>query len=219
MAGVIWCLPSIDPEWRDACMASLHPTIRTRLLLVDNSTDNAGIATSWNLGILKAERVGAEWLVLLSECMNFGRYGGLDFERRLTPPWTDCGYNWHLIAYHIDTLHAVGRFDETYWPGYFEDQDYERRLELSGFPSPRGLDRSRPPIEGIDVTERGSGHSIASRLVRIDLGVQAARYATKHGGPKGSETYSTPYGNPALKWSDVTLGEAYRANHGATRGE
>ena len=209
-----WCIPSIDPVWGDSCWTSLHPAIRERCIFVDNFTVNRGVAPSWNLGIAQAEDLDADWLVLCSEAMRFGEPGGRDFERRVITsrdaPWVDCGYSWHLIALRMNVIYHVGRFDETFWPAYYEDADYDRRLQLAGFFSPRAPDRPEPPVGGIDVVEVGAGHSIDAGLVSVDMGIQAAKYATKWGGGKGHEQYTTPYGSRDLTFRDVTLGDVLR---------
>lgn len=206
-----WVIPSVDKVWRDECWATLHPDIRKRTTIIDNGEHNCGVATSWNLGAVQAEAEGARWLVICSETMRFGPTGGSDFEDRLTGPWADCGHNWHLIAFAMDTLREVGPFDETFWPIYFEDADYERRLELAGFDTPRGVNRTRVPLAGIDARAEASGHSLTAGFVSVNMGIQAARYRTKWGGEKGAETYATPYGNPDLTVRDVTVGEDHLA--------
>lgn len=206
MPLVRWVLPSMDPAWRQECWDSMHPSVRARTLVVDNSEHNTGVAPSWNLGALQAQREGARWLVICSDSMRFGPPGGRDFEDRLTGPWADCGHNWHLIGFAMHTVQQVGLWDETFWPIYFEDADYERRMALSGLPTPDGATRTRPPMGGIDAWAADSGHSLKAGHVAVDLGVQAARYATKWGGPKGDERYVTPYGNPGLDLRAVTLG-------------
>lgn len=211
MPLVRWIIPSIDPVWRDECWATLHPDIRKRTTIIDNGAHNCGVATSWNLGAVQAEKEGARWMVICSETMRFGAPGGTDFEDRLVGPWADCGHNWHLIAFSVETLMEVGPFDEAFWPIYFEDADYERRLTLAGMPSPRGEQRSVPPMVGVDAHAEASGHSLTAGLVSVNMGIQAARYATKWGGPKGSEKYTTPYGNPDLTIRDVTIGEDHLA--------
>lgn len=195
-----WVLPSVDVEWREACVATLHPSIRERLLIVDNTVTNLGVAASWNRGVGAAVAAGAEWLVLLSESMRFGVAGGTDFEARLDGQYCDSLWGWHLIGFRMTTLERVGRFDEAFF-AYCEDTDYLYRLHLAGMASPRENDRpGRVQLTGIDAHDGGTEHSIRAGLVTVNLSQMAAIYRRKFGGDQSHETFTHPYNRPDLDW-------------------
>ena len=199
----LWVLPSIDRAWREACLSSLAPHLRERVLVVDNSVMNRGVATSWNLGIDRMLSEGHEWLILLSESMRFGAKGGTDFVDQLSGAWCDSLWGWHLIAFHRTTIETVGRFDPGFHPAYFEDTDYLYRMGLAGLPSPRENGRRGPLLIDVDAGDMGTEHGIRSGLVRIDLTKCAAYYERKWGGPQGEEKYRTPFDDPSLDWTWV----------------
>ena len=72
-------LPSIDAEYRDACLAGLAPEVLKHVIVVDNRFTNRGVATSWNRGARHVLQHGIDWLVILSESTRFGPRGGRDF--------------------------------------------------------------------------------------------------------------------------------------------
>ncbi|MGH9093847.1 MAG: glycosyltransferase family 2 protein [Acidimicrobiales bacterium] len=207
MASATWVLPSLDPEWRRACLASMADPIHVRTLVVDNSRTNRGVAASWNLGAGTMRAQGHEWLVIVSEAIRFGLAGGLDLEAALDDdpgyPWVDALFGWHLIAFRASTIEAVGRFDEVFWPAYMEDTDYLYRMGLAGIASPRENDRPRRQLTHIDAVDAGTEHGLRTGRVRVDFGEQARRYRQKWGGDQGHETYRTPYGDPTLTWRDT----------------
>lgn len=186
-----WVLPSIDPRYRAACLATLDPQlVADRLLVVDNTVTNRGVAASWNAGIDEARRRHAGWLVIASESVRFGHRAGLDVELTLRAAGGDVQYvdgliGWHLIAFRREVLEAVGYFDENFWPAYMEDTDYLIRLHLAGFASPRENDRpGRKQVTSWNVWHTGTEHSLREGLAPIDL-VGCRRYfEAKWGGPE-----------------------------------
>jgi GT2 family glycosyltransferase len=103
-------------------------------LRVFNLPSNLGVAASWNLGI-KLFPHDPVWtfasndvvfepgaLSMLSTASN----GSLTLSDR--PPY------WQTFAVGEDLVDRVGLFDERFYPAYFEDNDFERRVKLAGFP-------------------------------------------------------------------------------------
>jgi hypothetical protein len=105
-------LPSIDPEYTRACIATMRfvdpksvpvPTRQVatdifdltgeswhdgkpdvRLVVVYNTPEfNTGVAGAWNVGIEKMYEHGHGWLVILSAGVRFGKPGGMDLIRFL----------------------------------------------------------------------------------------------------------------------------------------
>jgi hypothetical protein len=87
----------------------------------------------------------------------------------------------------------VGRFDESFWPGYFEDDDYHRRMKLIG-------------IEEFQVPDTDYYHHVSATLKTLsptERGVQSTQfvrnreyYIHKWGGLPGRETLSSPNLSP-----------------------
>lgn len=191
-------LPSIYPLWTERCIATMDEGLRTDTLIVDNTEHNRGVAGSWNLGIDCMEQRRSDWLILVSASMRFGAPGGRDFLAELvadtdSPAVEALFLGWHLIAFRRDTIERVGRFDEVFYPGYYEDIDYSRRAALAfHFAAPYWR-----KVE-VDASHAGHAHGILLGGVEVQSVKQERRYMRKWGGPKGAETYRHPYGDVHL---------------------
>jgi hypothetical protein len=201
----------MKPAWAAETIRSLSADARRRLVVVDNSADglgrrahklvtgtylrngqNLGCAASWNVGAAIAETMGADHLTMLSEAVTF-QDGGELWETMLAPePVGLAGPNiWHLYGLHLDTLKATGPFDDGFWPIYYEDTDYERRMALLGL-WPRW-----DPRVALSYTDRGHAHTWKDGWIAVDYDQQGRRYTAKWGGMPGHETFTRPWGYPA----------------------
>lgn len=179
-------VPSIYPTYTERCLASCK---LKNVLLVDNTESNRGVAASWNMGIDQMVADGSDWLILMSAAMRFGPAGGLDFVDQLEDQPTLEGGNgigWHLVAFPRWHLETVGRFDENFWPAYWEDNDYARRGQVLG------IDQSWPKAD-IDADWAGNAHGTRFGHVGCDNVALRAYYSRKHGGPPSSETFTYPF--------------------------
>lgn len=106
---------------------AMHPDLNIRLL---NLPSNLGVAASWNLGI-KLYPHAPFWLIGSAD--THVNAGALAYWR----PFMGEGSIVHLFGYGVfaigaDIVRQVGLFDEIYYPIYFEDWDYQRRIEAAG---------------------------------------------------------------------------------------
>lgn len=199
MSLPVWVMPSIDwPHGRE-CLATMHPDIQNRTVVVDNSRTNRGVAASWNIGRRIAIERDATHLIVCSESMRFGPAGGADFEAGLTGPWTDSTFGWHLVAFETATLADVGAFDENHWPAYLEDTDYLVRLHLAGYPSPRENTLPHDYV-ATDAHHTGTEHTLRAGLVTVDLAALRSYYRAKWGAEQPGHAHRTPFGLPDTDW-------------------
>lgn len=190
MTAYVAVLPSIHLPWTDRCLAScaLDP-----ILVVDNTTENRGVAASWNLGLAEMRRRRADWLIIVSAACRFGSPGGLDLIDHLENEPTALaveaahGIGWHLIAFHRRAFDAVGRFDENFL-GYLEDVDFGRRI-LCKLGEPPWW-----PKVSVDVAIAGFAHGIELGGATIDGEAQEAYYRAKWNGKRGEEGTCHPFG-------------------------
>ncbi len=203
----LWVMPSIDRAFGDACAAGLAGRALER---VDNwpPNRNRGVAASWNLGADRVLAGAADWLVIVSESVRFGPARGLDVEGALEGQlaYFECdrsctevadtgagfcrrGFGWHLIGIHCSLLRKVGRFDEAFWPAWWEENDWMRRLELAG-----GLDLPLAPRRLADAHLAACEHSTAAGLVGGGWHTTLPLYLAKWGGQPGEERFARPYG-------------------------
>lgn len=200
-----WVIPTVDGAYLAACTNSLHPGIRERLTVVDNTgPGRLSVAASWNAGIDDMAAAGGDWLVICSESMRFGPAGGTDLDARLnalTGGWVtaECdqtctvvettgagfcrnGYGFHLIALSAQLIGSVGRFDERYTPAFWEDCDYLHRIDLSGI-------GGAVHLTNVDAHLAACEHSVAAGFVTASWADNAHVYISRWGGPPGEEQW------------------------------
>jgi glycosyltransferase involved in cell wall biosynthesis len=185
-------LPVINNEHLvDMCVASILD--KSKLLIIDNSPngfckkygvetlyfpENMGVGRSWNIGLKR----GHEYTVLLSASMQIK--GSLEEWLRQANDWGVYSYDsWHLIGIRKATVDKIGLIDENFYPAYYEDNDYMRRMRLGG------CDFVRIPIE---VISAGNAMSIKNGVVP-DFGRCEEHYKKKWGGLPGQETFNKEY--------------------------
>ena len=189
-------IPSIYPEWTERCLRGCA----LNTFVVDNTVKNRGVAASWNLGIDELDRIGGDWLIIVSAAIRFGPPGGLDFlaacEANPDALAVEAaqGIGWHLIAINRRTIDRVGTFDENFHPAYFEDIDYGRRMWLE-------FDQEQWPRVWADVSIAGVSHGVDLGGAVVNNYALTKYYRYKWGGDKGQETYTKPFGNrPIHHW-------------------
>jgi len=227
--SLLVALPVLDDRLASRTVASMSDYVAACTEIVDNSARgirqylvsrpgvsvwtpgsprNLGVAASWNLVGARVVRDELDWLVLLSEAVEFGDPGGEDLVTFLDTcehapveqtPAVGTLLGWKLIALRRETLERVGRFDENLWPAYFEDTDYLYRMALAGLPSPRENGIALP-VQAVDARSIGDAHAIRSGLVEVDMPRLAAYYEEKWGGKQGSERFVRPFDHPSTDW-------------------
>ena len=214
MTSYVAVLPSIHQPWTDECLASCQ---FDPILVVDNTVRNWGVAASWNQGIEQMYRDGADWLIIVSAGVRFGESGGLDLvaemedhPRALAVEAGPCrwdnegfaveGFGWHLIALHRRLFDAVGRFDENYFPAYYEDVDFGRRVQLWLRDHPNESDwlgGAWWPKVTVAGSLAGTAHGVSLGGAKVEPLRLEAYYVRKWGGLSGFETYDHPFNNLA----------------------
>ena len=97
-----------------------------------NVPSNLGVASSWNLGI-KMLPFESRWFISSADC--WFRPGDLTLlETAKTDALTLCNKfpYYQTFAVGEDIVKTIGLFDEGLHPIYFEDNDYERRIDYAG---------------------------------------------------------------------------------------
>jgi len=95
---------------------------------------NLGVAASWNLGI-KSFPYDDRWFFASNDVV----FGAGALERLCEPrtgeiTLTGVFPHWQVFALGYEAVRRVGLFDESFFPAYFEDNDYLRRAEHYGVP-------------------------------------------------------------------------------------
>jgi hypothetical protein len=213
-------IPSIYQPYTNACIASCR---LDNVTVVDNTRVNKGVAASWNIGVREMYATGADWTIIISASVRFGKAGGLDLVQAMdeypdalvveagtydmthttsnTPPtrWDENGtpldgFGWHLLAIHRRTFDDVGLFDENIWPAYMEDTDWNHRCKVFY----TDIDWSRAPYwprVPVDGIVAYVGHGVDLGRVNIQRGGQMDYYKRKWGGEPHHE-WEHPFNDP-----------------------
>lgn len=170
---------------------------RTGLLALNaDPPQNVGVARSWNVIFEQARLMHFSHVALIAQGTRLD--GGTARLAALVDEWADdrgllTDFAWHCIVLSVKTWEKVGRFDEQFWPAYYEDNDYVRRLELAGIHTPdhRIPKLSRLVLSGTETT----AETLTAGLIPAGVyGANATRYEEKWGGPPGHERFIVPYG-------------------------
>lgn len=213
MTSWVGVLPYVHVPYVQECRRTMVHEFSQRVRSIDNTRHNRGVAASWNAGVdlmFEAER---DWLVVISAAVRFGRSGGMDFISQLEMEGpddpkadhypdiiprdivveADGGLGWHLIAFHRSVFETVGRFDENFFPAYYEDNDMSMRIQ-HGFGR-----RTQRPIwtkVPVDATHTMDAHALKLGGVNVNLAANRDYFVEKWGGDVGKETFDTPFDVP-----------------------
>jgi len=95
--------------------------------------NNLGVSASWNMIMDYAEKVKGSHVLMLNDDIYLGKSEAeINVVLRLWNPSFLCTeLNWCSFILSIETFKKIGKFDEGFFPAYFEDNDYYRRMVLS----------------------------------------------------------------------------------------
>lgn len=94
---------------------------------------NLGVAASWNLALKAGFQ--HEWVMIVSDDVKFPPGVLAEFASLSGPDTVVLSSSWpHWCVFTIGmrVVQQVGLFDENLYPAYFEDTDYQRRLDDAG---------------------------------------------------------------------------------------
>lgn len=209
-------LPVTKPDLAETCLNSIDPLIRVNVIEVDNTLHNIGVARSWNVGAKHVLDNKLDFLIICSQSMVFTD-GMRDFIDQLNPNESgkNTKFGWHLIALSRDTIEKCGLFDTNFYPAYYEDSDYIRRLELLGIHEPLG--DTHIPFAEVNAREQGRALAISGRNpIAINYGAVKGYFIRKWGDEpfydqgRRDSLYSHPFNNPSLSldyFEDRTIEE------------
>jgi glycosyltransferase involved in cell wall biosynthesis len=158
---------------------------------------NLGVAASWNAILLEAAAepvivsnddivLGPKSLEQLRAALNQHDFVVADGGARAT--------GWCLFAQNASCVARVGLYDENFYPAYFEDGDYKRRLTLAGIAP--FLVPSDHTHEGWATLrwEKDGGPIHEGQQKNFEY------YLRKWGGPPDAELFAEPFNGEPVDW-------------------
>jgi GT2 family glycosyltransferase len=99
---------------------------------------------------------------------------------------------WSLFLQKPELARKIGWYDEKFWPAYYEDNDYHRRMLLAGEDYEGAVDaavthKRSSTIEAMSKEERTA--------FDVEFNKNQRYYGIKWGGPPGHETLASPAPN------------------------
>jgi GT2 family glycosyltransferase len=161
---------------------------RERNFVIYRPENNLGVSGSWNMIMDYAEKVKATHVLMLNDDIYLGKSEEeINAIIRLWKPEFLCTeLNWCSFILSVDAYLKVGKFDENFFPAYFEDNDYFRRMLLSDVPMVfNGM--LNPAIYRNSMT--------IQKTPELNNGFEKNRqyYISKWGGQPTQETFGTPF--------------------------
>jgi GT2 family glycosyltransferase len=162
---------------------------RENKMVVYRPEKNLGVSGSWNMIMDYAIRTDATHVLMLNDDI----YLGKDESQIMTliRLWKDAEFfnselNWCSFILPVETYKKVGAFDESFFPAYFEDNDYFRRMMLSN------INIVYTAFLNPEIYRNSMTIALQPEL---NQGFEKNRqyYISKWGGMPNSETFSTPF--------------------------
>jgi hypothetical protein len=157
---------------------------------------NVGVAASWNMILDESfYKHGATEVLILNDDIVLGYT-----ETRLNNVLNKCpgyylivgGYYWSSFFISREGYEKVGKFDEKFFPAYFEDNDYNRRLALI---NGDGVKRSFYINTFAPKVKRNSMTIKKSPQLNKNFDKNKKYYIEKWGGEPRKEKFTKPFNN------------------------
>jgi GT2 family glycosyltransferase len=149
---------------------------------------NLGVSGSWNMLMDYADKVKGTHVLILNDDIYLGKSEEeVNTIIRLWKPEFLCTeLNWCSFILSVETFKKVGNFDENFFPAYYEDNDYFRRMLLANVPI-----IMNPMLN--PVIYRNS--MTIQKSPELNNGFEKNRqyYISKWGGLPEQETFATPF--------------------------
>ena len=158
-------------------------------IFVHTQQKNIGVAASWNMlcDIIYAKH---NWALLLNDDVYLGYYADTInqvIDENNTFGLIQSHLNFSVILLQKDFFEFVGRFDEKFYPAYYEDSDYLYRMKLLGVF--QGVDAKLNPKDA----RVSQTYEKSPEFVNDAMKYSRLKYIEKWGNIPLLETYKTPY--------------------------
>jgi hypothetical protein len=205
----------------EACVATMSEEFIKHTLIVDNSdlNNNIGCMAAHNLGIEEMRNNDAEWLIILSPVIRFGKPGGMDFVQVLAehmnhyiihaasyevtgglqhkpevPNEVNKIKGWHATAFRNSLFDNIGTFDNNFAPYSLDDIDLSLRVQKF-YKGMFGWNTYPCDIDDIGPM----GHSINLAGVKATYAPRESYFKRKwgRGGADPTMGYEHPFNDPS----------------------
>jgi GT2 family glycosyltransferase len=156
---------------------------------VETPSLNLGVAASWNRIIEKSIACGHTHTMILNDdielCRDTQTFHNL-INEECPNAFIKFAGTWCSFILPNEMFNAVGPFDTNFYPAYFEDNDYSRRIQLKGFQIVE-REEMRPTLY------RNSMTIARDPALNQNFDKNRHYYIYKWGGEPNKELYETPF--------------------------
>jgi GT2 family glycosyltransferase len=161
---------------------------REKNFVIYRPEKNLGVSGSWNMIMDYAEKVNATHVLMLNDDIYLGKSEQeVNHIVNLWKPEFLCTeLNWCAYILSLDAFKKTGGFDETFFPAYFEDNDYFRRMLLANV---------QMVFNGMlnPIVYRNSMTIAKDQSLNNNFENNKRYYISKWGGLPTQETFGTPF--------------------------
>lgn len=148
---------------------------------------NLGVAGSWNFLAREILRQHQYALILNDDVIIHKNKNQIaEFIQHNTADFIFAGYGCSSFILPKETYSLIGSFDENFYPAYYEDCDYERRVKVAG------LINDRNHFLSAEVFRNSSSAQLNPELNK-DYNLNKLRYIAKWGGLPYQEKFIKPF--------------------------
>lgn len=176
-------------------------------IVIDNWTENRGVPKAWNEGLRRAQEY--DYAVILNDdviltpgalpelCGYLDDTYVLASLRNTGIHHHPYGLNyWGFAVRPADFVEKMGFFDENFIPAYYEDDDMQRRIDLSVY---RSINTQIPALHKTWGTQKMDGRPV---VTDAQWKANLAYYTRKWGGPPREERFYLPFNNKSKDLKD-----------------
>jgi GT2 family glycosyltransferase len=108
---------------------------REKKFAIYKPAENLGVAKSWNIIMDYADKLDATHVLMLNDDIYLGK---TEHEIKMlirnneNVDFINSFYNWCSYILKVEAWKIAGKFDEDFFPAYFEDNSFDYKMTLSG---------------------------------------------------------------------------------------
>ena len=108
---------------------------REENFMIYRPQENLGVAKSWNMLMDYSEKIGATHVLMLNDDIYLGKNENdlnMLIKNDLDADFINSFHNWCSYILRVDIWKKAGKFDEEFFPAYFEDNSFDYKMTLKG---------------------------------------------------------------------------------------
>jgi GT2 family glycosyltransferase len=108
---------------------------REENFMIYRPQENLGVAKSWNMLMDYSEKIGATHVLMLNDDIYLGKNENdlnMLIKNDLDADFINSFHNWCSYILRVDMWNKAGKFDEEFFPAYFEDNSFDYKMTLLG---------------------------------------------------------------------------------------